>query len=97
MKHARDHRAEKRGGRALRITLPEAGLPGDHVEIEDLLALNRALERLEALDPRQARIVELKFFGGLGSREIEEVLNVSRSTVDREWRTACVWLKHELM
>lgn len=106
MKHARQHQAAKRGGGALRITLTAVEHPAapgraasmaDGAGPEDVLALNQALDRLHDLDPRQARIVELKFFGGLESREIEEVLGVSRSTVDREWRTARAWLKRELM
>lgn len=96
LKHARAHRAEKRGGRALRVTLTDVGPRGTVADAEDLLALDRALDRLEKLDPRQARIVELKFFGGLGSREIEDLLEISRSTVDREWRAARAWLKREL-
>ncbi len=106
MNHAREHGAAKRGGGALKVSLTAHDLPGgsapaasaaDDAGVEDVLALNQALDRLERQDPRQARIVELKFFGGLASREIEEVLDISRSTVDREWRMARAWLKRELL
>jgi len=59
---------------------------------EDLLALDRALEELARIDERQARIVELKFFGGLSSSSAASVLNISRATVDREWAVARLWL-----
>ena len=80
----------------MRISLPEGGLPATSASAEELLALDEALERLSRIDERQGRIVELRFFGGLETREIEEVLGISRSTVDREWRTARAWLKREL-
>lgn len=62
----------------------------------DLTVLNEALEALEALDPRQAEIVELRFFGGLVIEEIADVLGISPATVKREWTTAKVWLRREL-
>jgi RNA polymerase sigma factor (sigma-70 family) len=58
----------------------------------DLIALDEALGRLAALDPRKSRVVELKFFGGLTTAEIAEVLQVSTATVDREWSFARAWL-----
>ena len=97
MKYARRHQAAKRGGGMLRVTLTEAGAANATAHAEDLLALNDALDRLQQLDARQAQIVELKFFGGLESREIEAFLNISRSTVDREWRSARAWLKQALL
>ncbi len=85
--------AQKRGA-ALRITTLEpeiAGVPP--LELEDL---DFALNRLEELDPRQAQIVELRFFGGLTVEETASVIEVSPETVKREWRTARLWLAREL-
>ena len=62
----------------------------------DILALNQALERLEAIGGRRARIVELRFFGGLSVEETAEVVGVSRATVNREWSTAKAWLYREI-
>ena len=62
----------------------------------DVLALDEALTRLAALDPRQAQVVELRYFGGLGIDEVAESLGVSHATVERDWRTARLWLKREL-
>jgi RNA polymerase sigma factor (TIGR02999 family) len=91
---ARRRQAAKRDGAAYRISGS-----GDLVEAErdpDLLALNRALDGLEALDPRQARIIELRFFGGLTVEETAEVVGISTATVKREWQTARAWLAREL-
>lgn len=94
--HAREHLAEKRGGGAVPITLSGVdALPGDDTAIE-VLALNDALERLSSLDARQARLVELRYFGGLNIEETAEALDVSPATVKREWATARAWLKREL-
>ena len=89
--HARDRRAEKRGGDANRVSLSVAA---DSFEKQDLdiLALNEALEKLAEFDSRKARIVELKFFGGLTTKEIAEVLQISDATVEREWSFARAWL-----
>ncbi len=93
--HARSHGYLKRGG-GLRLVSPdEAPEIGHHREI-DLLALNEALTRLEVLDPRKARIVELRFFGGLTVEETAEVLGTSRDTVMRGWGFAKSWLHREL-
>ena len=62
----------------------------------DVVALDEALTRLAALDPRQARVVELRYFAGLGIEEVAEVLDVSRATVNREWAMARAWLRREL-
>lgn len=91
--HARRRRAAKRGGLATRVTLD------DDVAVErnlDVEALDEALARLAELDPRQGRVVELRFFGGLGVEETAEVLRISPTTVKREWRTARAWLYREL-
>ena len=89
--HARARRAGKRGGIQNQITLDENILPAPDQSI-DILALHEALERLAELDPRQGRIVELHFFGGLSFEEIALVLQLSERTVKREWAMARIWL-----
>jgi RNA polymerase sigma-70 factor, ECF subfamily len=93
--YARKRQAAKRGGVQRQITLSEAILQAENRTI-DVLVLNEALEHLAKLDPRQARIVEYHFFGGLTFEEIAEVLNVSDRTVKRDWSMARAWLKGEL-
>jgi RNA polymerase sigma factor (TIGR02999 family) len=94
--HARKHNAEKRGGQQhYAVSLSEADRFGQSPDI-DLLRIHEALERLAAIDPQQARIVELKFFGGLTIEEAGEVLNVSHSTIERDWKMARAWLRREL-
>jgi len=92
--HARDRTALKRGGGAAAVTLSEAERVADG-EL-DVLGLQEALEPLAALDPRQARVVELKFFGGLEIDEIAGVVGVSPATVRRDWSLARLWLGREL-
>lgn len=89
--HARDRAAQKRGGGLERVTLGAArDLVGrDEVDLSDL---NDALERLAAHDPRKARGVELRFFAGMTTPEIAEVMQVSEATVERDWRFARAWL-----
>jgi len=96
--HARRDLREKRGGGAVHVELENAeGLPQDTpVDVVDTLALNRALEKLEELDPDQARVVELRFFGGLTVEETATVLAVSPATIKREWAMAKSWLYREL-
>ena len=89
--HARDRRAAKRGGDAERVSLSLVDTPSGGSDV-DLIALEDALHRLAALDPRKAQVVELKFFGGLTTEEIAEVLQVSGATVEREWSFARAWL-----
>jgi RNA polymerase sigma factor (TIGR02999 family) len=95
--HARKHTAAKRGSGAVRLSLDDleraAANPGDDV---DLVALDDALGRLASLDPRQARIVELRFFGGLSVEETAVVVNSSARTVKRDWQVARAWLKREM-
>jgi RNA polymerase sigma factor (TIGR02999 family) len=93
--HARARRAEKRGGGARPVELEEAAACS-HESPEDLLALDQALSGLAALDERKARIVELRYFGGLTPPETAELLDISLSTVSRELRSAEAWLKREL-
>src|SRR6185369_1245614 len=92
--HALSRGAAKRGGSATKISLDET------VNFEqrdvDLIALNHALKELEELDLRQARIVELRFFGGLSIEETAEVVNLSPATVKREWSTAKLWLRSQI-
>ena len=94
--HARAHLAEKRGGGMRQLTLDSADnavQPDDGVEIIDL---HEALERLAAFDPHQARIVELRYFGGFNIDETADALGVSPATVKREWVIARAWLRREL-
>jgi RNA polymerase sigma factor (TIGR02999 family) len=94
VERARARRARKRGGDDLRITL--AGpIPAPARPI-DLLALDEAMERLQGFDERQARVVELCYFGGLTYPEIGEALGISEATVDRDLRHARAWLRREL-
>ena len=93
--HARKRNAAKRGGVQRQVTLSEAILQSQDRTI-DVLVLHEALERLAHLDPRQARIVEHHFFGGLNFEEIALVLQCSERTVKRDWSMARAWLKGEL-
>jgi RNA polymerase sigma factor (TIGR02999 family) len=93
--HARDRHAAKRGGHATRVTLDDSVSWAGERDI-DLVALDDALVALAAHGPRQARIVELRFFGGLGIEETAEVLGISPATVKREWSVAKAWLRREL-
>ena len=107
VQRARSRRAAKRGGAPHRITLDDSNLdpaqvaagfrsadqsPGDI----DILALDEALSRLAAVDPEQARIVELRYFGGLTVEEVAEALDISPATVKRHWTVARAWLHKEL-
>ena len=92
--HARTHRAQKRGN-GLRIPIDDIDAPTPAPDV-DLLALDRALESLAAIDARQAQIVELRFFGGLTVEEAAEVIGMSARTVKREWQMARAWLKREM-
>jgi RNA polymerase sigma factor (TIGR02999 family) len=92
--HARGHYAAKRGGNAFQVPLEE-GLAAQDSDV-DLLALDEALTRLAALDPQQARVVELRYFTGLGIEETAETLGVSPATVKRDWAMARAWLRRQL-
>jgi len=93
--HARAQNAAKRGGSARAITLDEGGIARPQASV-DVLALDEALGRLAELDRRKSRLVELRYFGGLGIDEAAAVLGVSPATVKREWTTARAWLRREL-
>ena len=93
--HARAHQTTKRGGDRFCVSLGKIPAFGAQPDA-DLLALHDALKRLEQLDPVQARIVELRFFGGLTIQETAEVMEISHATIEREWGTAKAFLKREL-
>ena len=93
--HARARGAAKRGSSQKRQPLRE-DMHFHQSQSLDLLALDEALNRLADTDPRKCRVVELRYFGGLSSGEIAEVVSVSTATVEREWRTARAWLYREL-
>ena len=92
---ARDQNRLKRGGRAIHVSLSEAMvMPAE--KDRELIALNDALTRLEALDERKSKVVELRYFGGLTVEEVAEVLKVSTITVMRDWAFAKAWLSREM-
>jgi RNA polymerase sigma-70 factor, ECF subfamily len=93
--HARIRQGEKRGGRVEKLSLDEA-LEFSPAVSRELIELDDALKSLEQLDPQRARVVELRFFGGLTVEETSEVLGISPRTVKRDWRVARLWLHHEM-
>jgi len=96
--HGRHQKRQKRGGGAKAVTLDDllnAAATGA-VPIEDLLVLESALTRLEAVDPRAAQVVTLRFFSGMSNPEVAEHLGLSVRTVEGEWTHARAWLKREL-
>ena len=93
--HARRRIADKRGGGQVFMTLDEkAAVPA--ASPEAVLELDSALDRLDALSPRQRQVVEMRFFGGMTHEEVAAVLGVSEPTVRRDWRLAQAWLKREM-
>jgi len=101
--HARARRALKRGDAPVQVTLGEVdrataspAAPPDAVDAVDLLALDDALARLARLDPRKARLVELRYFAGLSIPECATALGISQATVGRDWAVARIWLRREL-
>jgi RNA polymerase sigma factor (TIGR02999 family) len=95
---ARERLAAKRGGGAVAVTLDDAAGKGVAAPMRDeaVLALDEALARLAALDPRQARVVELRWFAGFTAEETAEALGISTPTVQRDWRAARAWLTLQL-
>jgi RNA polymerase sigma factor (TIGR02999 family) len=93
--HARARIAAKRGGGAICIELSEAMAPVPAPPV-DLIDLNAALTALEAIDPQQSQVVELRYFGGLSINETAEVLAVSPSSVDRDWLLAKTWIRRHM-
>ena len=95
LNYARDQNRLKRGGQAIHVSLSEAFvMPAE--KDRELIALNDALIRLEALDERKSKVVEMRFFGGLSVEETAEVLKVSPITVMRDWQFAKAWLAREM-
>jgi RNA polymerase sigma-70 factor, ECF subfamily len=93
--YSRSHQAEKRGGNVNKVYLQEAAVASDSLPA-DVVALDEALVRLAEFDPQQARLVELRFFGGLSIEETAGVLGISPATVKRNWNVAKAWLAREL-
>lgn len=93
--HAKGRLRAKRGGGAVKVTLDEPAMVGKGSDRE-LVALEEALCRLESVDRQRARIVELRFFGGLSNEEASKVLGISPATIQRQWAGARAWLYHEL-
>ena len=93
--YARGRNADKRPDRRLTISLTEVDAVADERE-EDVVALDEALSRLEAVDLRASRVVELRYFTGLSERETAEALGVSLSTLKRDWNFARAWLRDQL-
>jgi RNA polymerase sigma factor (TIGR02999 family) len=97
VQRARARKAAKRGGAPHRITLDDRNIDQAHLPADvDVLALDEALSKLAALDPEQAQIVELRYFGGLTVEETADVLGSSPATVKRHWAMARAWLKQTL-
>lgn len=95
LRYVRDRKRVKRGGDAFRISLTDAMLVSTE-KSDELLALEAALSRFERIDERKARIVELRYFGGLSVDETAEVMKISKTTVMRDWRMAKAWLAREI-
>jgi RNA polymerase sigma factor (TIGR02999 family) len=93
--HARGHLAAKRGAGVTVVPLEE-GLAIEPERLADFLALDQALHRLSAIDPRKTKIVELRFFAGLNNDEIAGLLQISPNTVVRNWNVAKAWLRREM-
>jgi RNA polymerase sigma factor (TIGR02999 family) len=93
--HARSRQRDKRGGGRARVALDEACALSPQKD-EDVLALDEALEKLASIDPRQAKVVELRFFGGMNVDEVAKALGVSKRTVEGDWTFARAWLAREL-
>jgi RNA polymerase sigma factor (TIGR02999 family) len=97
VERARRRRATKRGGDQVQVTLDEGLLAGrSEAATVDIIAIDRALSRLADLDSQQARVVELRYFGGLSIEETGEALSISPATVKRHWTIAKAWLLREL-
>lgn len=93
--HAKAHSASKRGADRPKVSLDEALHVSEQPAVH-LLAVNDALTKFESVDPENARIVELRFFGGLSNEEIGQMVDLSPATVQRRWAAARAWLAHEL-
>ena len=96
MDYARYHCAGKRGGDGAQKVEIDDELLITNDKLENVIAMDELLERLAQIDPRQSRIVELRFFAGLSVQETAEVIGVSPKTVKSDWRSARAWLHREL-
>jgi RNA polymerase sigma factor (TIGR02999 family) len=94
--HARTRHREKRGGAAEDLPIDDASQIRAPQKSVDLIALDDALKMLEKFDPRQARVVELRYFGGLTNDETAEILGVSNATVRNDWNVAKAWLREQI-
>lgn len=93
--YARTQQRTKRGGKQLRVTLEEVCVMSPRMS-EEILAVDESLTRLEKVDPRQAQVVELRYFSGLTTEEAAEALGISAKTITREWNVARAWLYSNL-
>ena len=94
--HARTEKRLKRGGAQKPLTLSHVNIAADSITSVDLLALDEALEKLEAIDPIRMNIVQMRFFGGMTMEEIARMLDRSLRSVEQHWRSARIWLHREL-
>jgi RNA polymerase sigma factor (TIGR02999 family) len=94
--HARKRHAAKRGGTLVTLDEGIGNQRNSGAQTEEILAVDEALARLDHLDPQQARVVELRYFGGLSAEETAEAMGMSQRTVEREWATAKAWLRAQL-
>jgi RNA polymerase sigma factor (TIGR02999 family) len=94
--YARTVKAQKRGGGMGRLESLDVDVPGQVVNIEEVLSVDEALKHLEKIDPRQSRVVELRYFAGMTEEEVAEVLQVSVRTVKRDWNMARSFLRDEM-
>jgi RNA polymerase sigma-70 factor (ECF subfamily) len=95
LNYARDQQRDKRGGKAIAVSLSDAVIISKE-KSQELIALDDALTKLETIDERKCRIVELRYFGGLSVDETAEFLKVSTATVARDWKLAKAWLRREI-
>lgn len=93
--HARAKGRQKRGGDRKKLSFEEAFVAAEE-QSSDFLALNEALEHLAEAEPRKAKVVELRYFGGLSNQQVADTLEISLATVKRDWEVARTWLLHEL-
>jgi RNA polymerase sigma factor (TIGR02999 family) len=93
--HARSHLTQKRGSGRIALSLDDIQ-PAVHQQAAEVVALHEALERLQAIDARKGKIIEMRYFGGLSIEETAETLGVSVITVNRDWRLARTWLMREM-
>jgi RNA polymerase sigma factor (TIGR02999 family) len=93
--YARTRQASKRDG-GFRIAIEDLADLASSKEEVPIIAVDKALDGLSRVDERQSKVVEMKFFGGLSAREIAQALGISLATVERDWRTARIWLRREM-